>query len=919
MHASPPSTVPGTQSIADSGSPSRRFLAVHFPHWLIDLELGLLQRALSQIDAARQAQAVKDLASRGAVAADPATNAMRAATRTATRAAAAFPWPTVVVADGSRMGRFDASAKGVAAVPLVHVAALQILACSDLAVSHGIRIGMTAGQAESMCPPVSGDGASSQEIPRIHALLEALRDRHSDARCHGVRALGGRSWPDRIVSFSDRLLVIQWDPALAMRAIVRLARCIERLIPVVSVEPAGQCAWHEGRLVTSTTPDTVLGDFTGCAQLFRGQHRSEQGLMQRISSSLGRRGFRCQVATASTVGAASAVARCMQRLTGYAEHGAHHAVATQPRCIAVARGRELEFLDPLPVESLRISEHAATALRSVEVESVGQLAQLRREGVAARLSGGAHMGSSSDDGNAHPAKRGAKSRSANRGTGTGSPRGPTRSRHAAASGAWHAGTQHAGTQHVQPSLFSGHSAEATVDATAENSQPRFGSSSGLRGQRTLRSADDALLRLDQALGLDRLSDPTASGEQLLPLRSSAPLVLVRDFDGPCSRLETVVIACGELIDALVKALGRRREGLRSATWIFHHASLPADLSTDASIGVASGSRGGGREPGRTGSSSRHEGRVELSPRCEARVALPSRLVLDCTRPSSRRAHLWSVFRPRLEKLALDHGVERIECRVEQTALLRFRQAALLRSGEMGHGGASGPRALHGAPSRRAIHHGNGRAEWRDLVVAKFGASILRDMHVPRAAHALRATHDRGGAHGCVDPSGCVGPHRPTQWLRAPEEAMLFGGAYAESIARSIATRTRWDAPPPAVRPHGPPHHRVEHVAPFDPAASRFGACRIDMSSSSSAHLLWRGVHWPMRAIDGWEREAAMWLEDAAAVQPVVSRVQVGAGLWIFVRWPPSLPRPRARVTDWITDSTASIGGGVALAVQGVWS
>ena len=149
--------------------------------------------------------------------------------------------------------------------------------------------------------------------------------------------------------------------------------------------------------------------------------------------------------------------------------------------------------------------------------------------------------------------------------------------------------------------------------------------------------------------------------------------------------------------------------------------------------------------------------------------------------------------------------------------------------------------------------------------------------------------------------------------------MLFGGAYAESIARSIATRTRWDAPPPAVRPHGPPHHRVEHVAPFDPAASRFGARHIDMASNASAHLLWRGVHWPMRAIDGWEREAAMWLEDAAAVQPVVSRVQVGAGLWIFVRWPPSLPRPRARVTDWITDSTASIGGGVALAVQGVWS
>ena len=79
------------------------------------------------------------------------------------------------------------------------------------------------------------------------------------------------------------------------------------------------------------------------------------------------------------------------------------------------------------------------------------------------------------------------------------------------------------------------------------------------------------------------------------------------------------------------------------------------------------------------------------------------------------------------------------------------------------------------------------------------------------------------------------------------------------------------------------------------------------------------MHWPLQAIDGWEREAGHWLEGTPAVHPVFSRVQIGAGLWLFVRWPPSLPRPPARTTDWISGSSASITSGVALSVLGVWS
>ena len=706
--------------------------------------------------------------------------------------------------------------------------------------------------AESLpgTPPESIRGAvRGTQLGSSHgrALIDALRDPGSGARVAGVRALGGRSWPDRIVSSSDRLLVIRWDPVLATRAIMRLARCLERIIPVVSVEPPGECAWHDGRLVTAVASDTVLGDFTGCSALFRGRYRTEQALMKRVSSSFLRRGFRCQVATASTVGAVSAVARCMQRMPQSGVHG----TGSRAPCIAVPFGRELEFLDAMPIESLRISGHAATALRSVEVDSIGQLARLRRDGIAARLSGGF------DDESASGTRPGASSSgsagtSSKRGRAS---RGPARSRHVAGTGSWHEQPLLFGDPSVKTTSVDGHAAVAGGCSASASSAP----SARARGHRALRSADDALLRLDQALGRDRLTEATAAGERLRPLRTSEPLVLCRDFDGPCSRLDAMVIACGELIDGLVVALGRRREGLRSAVWVFRHASLPTE-------GIGPGPE--------------------------------SRITLECARPSARRAHLWSVFRPKLEKLHLDHGIERIECHAEQTVLLRFRQVALLRSEAM-HAGF-GPASSAGSGSG-----GGGHAEWRDLVTAKLGASSIIGVSdlIGASLSARGASLSARGASlpargaslparaawphpGSSSPNISVATHRPTQVFHPSEPATLLGGAGSESIARSIATRTRWSAP----ATHQP-----------------------------SDCLAWRGVHWPLQAIDGWEREAGHWLEGTPAVHPVFSRVQIGAGLWLFVRWPPSLPRPPARTTDWISGSSASITSGVALSVLGVWS
>ena len=719
-----------------------RFLGIFFTHWLVDLEVALLRRAIAW----RASQEASHAASQEA---------------SHIPAQLALPLPVVVVEERSRV--------------------LHVVGCCDQALAHGVRVGMTASQAETMCPPHQADA-------RFIALLSDLRQRHG-----------------RIAALSDRLLAIQWDPKVAARAMHKLGRCLERWIPVVALDDD---AHRHGR---APCVDALIGDFTGCARLFRGKHGTEQELLRRIQASFARRGLRVQIVSASTIGAASGMGRCMRCCMGR-----QVVRGTQTTRIAIPAGAEGEMLDPLPMESLRIAPAAVEALRSVEIETIGQLARLGRTGIAERLSGRS---------DSEPRAPGvAKVRQSSSSSSSSSSR--RSSRHAAS------------TPLLSPaSLFD---PEPTVAAAMLDfaTAPRV----------SVRVQDDVLLRLDQALG--------RAPETLTPIRSGEPLVFRHHFDGPCARVEPLYLACGGLIDKIASSLAVRREALRFAMWTFHHAELPADLSTDQSSDARRGRAVG---------------------------AFDSRIELRLARPSSRRVHLWSVFRTRLERLPLDHGVESIECKVEQSVLQRFRQARLVE--EDGRDGA-------GAGQIGA---------WIDLVASRMGdAAIVRPstntqpMGRPREARLE------------TDPSAAQRARMPSIKFDTPEFATLVAGSASAAIARALATRTAWAA------------------------RSILSPGSAPCADHADAVLHWRGVAWPLRAIDGWERRAETWWGALLARTPatkasralvglVTARMQIGEGLWVLVRFPASLPaRVHHAATDWLAGSAASIAHGVDLSVIGVW-
>ena len=771
---------PSSATGISTPSPDRqsRFLAVCFPHWIVDLERALLRRAFVHLG-------------------EPLDGALAI--------------PFLVVEERNR----------------VH----HVLGCCELAQAVGVYAGMTTSQAQAICPQ-----QQTPEAVRAGVLLERLR--------------GQQGRYGRIVSCSDRMLAVHWDAPMAARALKRLALCLERWIPVVSIDAAA-CGSDDQSSGGSTL---ILGDFTGCAQLFRGKHATERGLMRRVAASFARRGFRTQIATASTVGGAAAMARWMARwMMGSMARGT--ARVPQPPtlhcsssdcCVAIPRGSELQYLESLPIEALRISAASAAALRSVEVERVGQFAKLGRQGAAARLSGrDEHAGGASTPALVPmPAL---------------TPRRRARSRD------------------ETPSLFD-------IEPHEVDARPRRSVS---------RSTEDVLLRLDQALGV--------VDETLVALRTREPVIFSRVFDGPCSRMETLFAACGELIERMAAMLQARREGLRYAVWIFRHAQLPADLSTDQtdSAGLSAQTR-------------------------------ESRIDLRLARPSARRVHLWTVLRTRLENLPLDHGVESIECRVEQAVRLRFRQAQLL----AGHNGVSASTA------------NSRRAEWIDLVTSRLGSSVLGSSVLGSSVRGLSVLGSSCSASAIELHSTVVdgGSRQPHAYFSRGERARIVGGTVDDPVRGTVVNPVADPVADPGADPGADPvRNSMRECSAAEKSSEQVAeaiATRTRWTSHGSctvAWLDWRGTRWPLRAVDGWERMSVAWWSDNAhresdepASGRVYSRLQIGDGLWLFVQWPAHLGKrqvdracqPRSdlvlEASDWIADAAAVIEQGVELTVLGAW-
>ena len=553
-------------------------------------------------------------------------------------------------ADDSRQILFE-----LAAIPSVVVAATpsirsdrmaQIVGCCPRAVELGLRIGMTVAQAEAACPRMQ---VRADRWPARLAQLVAGRD--EGGAIGRVQEVLRRF----VVDSSCDALVLRSDSATWSVMLRRMAVCLERWIPRVAVESSGERRFG------------LLGDLAGCATLFRSTYLTEQRLMRRIAESFAARGFQTHLATASTIGAAVALAHYGFQDLRHGDlaesqgDGSHSGLRPRGRWRAAPRGRELEALESLPIEALRLSQGALEDLHAVEVRTIGQLARLRREGVAARMAGRI-----ADEPDAHePGRSGARN-----GIGV---TGSTRKQRAATrrTGRRTASLRDEGSP--VDSLFSSHfdSLDKAADAEERTRDSRSGehgpglpdlpspgsghtASGGECGAGALigdRETCSPLVRLDQALG--------NAFEALIPLRLEESVVFTRAFEGPCSRLDAIFVACGQLVDQLATHLDARREGVRVSRWRFRHAELPMDLSTDASMDCA------------------HERQMRGAslpqPGIRRRI---SEVELRLTAPSSSRIHLWSILRPRLEALPLDHGVEEIVVRLEEAARMRVLQQRL---------------------------------------------------------------------------------------------------------------------------------------------------------------------------------------------------------------------------------------------------
>ena len=104
-------------------------------------------------------------------------------------------------------------------------------------------------------------------------------------------------------------------------------------------------------------------DIGGCAHLFGGEENLRDDLLARVTRS----GFSARAAIASTIGAASAMARFGDATTTGANHG------------------ERERLAPLPLAALRLADETVAALGRLGLKRIGDILDLPRSPLAARF------------------------------------------------------------------------------------------------------------------------------------------------------------------------------------------------------------------------------------------------------------------------------------------------------------------------------------------------------------------------------------------------------------------------------------------------------------------------------------------------------------------------------------------------------
>lgn len=212
-----------------------------------------------------------------------------------------------------------------------------------------------------------------------------------------------------------------------------------------------------------------------------------------------------------------------------------------------------------------------------------------------------------------------------------------------------------------------------------------------------------LARLDAALG--------AAPESFDPLRPAQPLRVERTFDGPVRQLEAIQEATRGLVIDLCARLRACESGA---------------------------------------------GRIDLE--CARADLSPIRLCAHFSRPSRDARHAWSLLRPRLDRLDMGFGVERIALSAGRVARARHGQRTMW---DDANPDRASPQALDGLLDTLANRMGPDRV---------LGAGV-RDSHLPERGFGLTSILAQRAENPRPQPA--LHADRPTVLLEAPESAQVM--------------------------------------------------------------------------------------------------------------------------------------------------
>ncbi len=162
------------------------------------------------------------------------------------------------------------------------------------------------------------------------------------------------------------------DPVADREAIEQLAWTLEKFSPVVGLEQNFSQIDNRKKAKANPMfgPSSLLMDVTGLGHLFGGL----ESLAKQLQTFCGQLGYLASVAIADTTGLAWGAAHFCS------DHGGYPVIV--PAC-------DQEVMEALPVLALRLSAESTEILLKLGIETIGQLLQIQRVQLSARL--GSHL------------------------------------------------------------------------------------------------------------------------------------------------------------------------------------------------------------------------------------------------------------------------------------------------------------------------------------------------------------------------------------------------------------------------------------------------------------------------------------------------------------------------------------------------